>query len=163
MTPNEELLNQLRVASPCSASWDRMEGDDRVRFCSQCRKHVYDLAEMAPDEAVAVIREQEGNLCARLHRRRDSTLLAGNCPIGYRTMRRALLFQVGLITSVFAAIPGFALVAKAMAPESPLWDKEPLRSFAERVGIRRPVVLGFMITPPVPVDDLRNIMPPGGL
>lgn len=32
-------LDGLRVASPCSASWYRMTGDDRVRFCDQCRKN----------------------------------------------------------------------------------------------------------------------------
>src|ERR1700733_1488630 len=27
------LLDDLRIASPCSASWDAMTGDDQVRFC----------------------------------------------------------------------------------------------------------------------------------
>lgn len=148
MTPNEKLLTQLRVASPCPASWDRMEGDDRVRFCGQCRKHVYNLAGMPPDEAAAVVREHEGNLCARLHRRRDSTLLAGNCPVGFRMLRRALLFQVGLIGAVFAAIPGFSVAAKALRPESALWDREPWQSLAYRLGIRRAMVVGYMIMPP---------------
>lgn len=145
MTPNEQLLTQLRVASPCPASWDRMEGDERVRFCGQCRKHVYNLAGMPPDEAAAVVREHEGNLCARLHQRRDSTLLAGNCPVGFRTLRRALLFQVGLIGTVFALVPGFARLAKAVGPESALWDREPFYSFALRVGLRRPVMVGELL------------------
>lgn len=153
MTPNEELFTQLRIASPCTASWDQMEGDDRVRFCGQCKKHVYNLAGMKPDEAAAVVREQEGSLCARLHRRRDSTLLAGNCPVGYRTMRRALLFQVGLVASVFAAIPGFALVAKAAGPDSPIWEKEPMRSFGIRLGIVQPVIMGDIVAPAVPAGS----------
>src|SRR5262245_30602687 len=39
-------LARLRIASPCSADWDEMTGDDRVRFCGRCRKNVYNLSEM---------------------------------------------------------------------------------------------------------------------
>ncbi len=35
------LLENVRIASPCSASWDDMVGDERVRFCGQCTKNVY--------------------------------------------------------------------------------------------------------------------------
>ena len=40
------LLQELRVASPCSERWDAMTGDDRMRFCGTCQQHVYDLSEM---------------------------------------------------------------------------------------------------------------------
>ena len=36
-------LDAIHVASPCSASWDAMSGDERARFCSQCSQFVYDL------------------------------------------------------------------------------------------------------------------------
>ena len=37
------LLDHVRVATPCSASWDDMLGDERVRFCLSCQKDVYNL------------------------------------------------------------------------------------------------------------------------
>src|SRR6516162_8887116 len=37
---------RLRVASPCPADWNAMQGDDRVRFCGQCEKNVYNLSAM---------------------------------------------------------------------------------------------------------------------
>ena len=40
------LLEDVRVASPCNASWDAMKGDDRVRFCGECQKNVYNLSAM---------------------------------------------------------------------------------------------------------------------
>jgi hypothetical protein len=43
----------MRVASPCSASWDAVEGDGRVRFCRLCGSNVYDLSEMTRAEVEA--------------------------------------------------------------------------------------------------------------
>jgi hypothetical protein len=39
------VLNNLRIASPCSATWRAMRGDDRVRFGESCSKHVYNVSE----------------------------------------------------------------------------------------------------------------------
>ncbi len=81
MSP-QQLLQIVDVATPCRADWDSMTGDDRSRFCGQCRKHVYNLSAMPADQAVALIREREGDLCIRLYRRMDGTVLSGDCPIG---------------------------------------------------------------------------------
>ncbi len=56
---------RLRVASPCPADWNAMQGDDRVRFCGQCVKNVYNLSAMTHAEAEDLIREKEGKLCVR--------------------------------------------------------------------------------------------------
>ncbi len=45
------VLEDVRIASPCSASWEDMTGDARVRFCGKCAKNVYNLSEMTRDEA----------------------------------------------------------------------------------------------------------------
>ena len=38
---------RLDVASPCSANWEKMTGDDRMRFCALCKKNVYNLSAMS--------------------------------------------------------------------------------------------------------------------
>ena len=85
------LLDRVRIAAPCSAPWDDMDGDDRVRFCKQCRLNVYDLAALTRSEAEALIIEKEGRLCGRIHRRADGTTLTGNCPVGVWALRKRLL------------------------------------------------------------------------
>lgn len=84
-------LDRVRIASPCTADWNAMEGDDRRRFCSQCRLHVYDVGRMTTDEALALLRQVgQGRVCARLHRRADGTVLTRDCPVGLRRrLRRA--------------------------------------------------------------------------
>ena len=33
-------LDNIRIASPCSANWDEMFGDERKRFCGDCKLNV---------------------------------------------------------------------------------------------------------------------------
>lgn len=132
------VLESVRVASPCSASWEAMRGDERARFCGECGKHVYNLSGMTRGEAEALIREREGDLCVRLHRRRDGMVLTRDCPVGRFRMRRMLMFQVSLITSLFLAIPGVAgALERWRWREWSLWDREPYASLAIKLGIRK--------------------------
>jgi hypothetical protein len=39
-------LDEIEIATPCPASWEAMTGDDRSRFCGQCRLNVYNLSAM---------------------------------------------------------------------------------------------------------------------
>jgi hypothetical protein len=101
-----DLFGHLRVASPCDASWDEMEGDDKVRFCRRCQKHVYNLSWMSRREAAAFVRETEDRLCVRFYRRCDGTLLTDNCPVGWRAVRRGQVKFAGSIAAVAVAFPG---------------------------------------------------------
>ncbi len=96
MRTSLELLANIRVAAPCTADWNQMVGDDTVRFCAECTKNVYNLSSLTSDQAAALIREKEGNLCGRFFRRADGTILTADCPIGVhqRTGRRRWLATV---------------------------------------------------------------------
>jgi hypothetical protein len=81
------VLEGLRIASPCSADWDEMTGDARVRFCGQCEKNVYNLSAMTRDEAESLVREKEGRVCVRMYQRADGTVITNDCPVGARRLR----------------------------------------------------------------------------
>ena len=34
------ILDNIRVATPCSADWNQMTGDERARLCGQCNRDV---------------------------------------------------------------------------------------------------------------------------
>ena len=78
------MLDQIKIASPCAADWERMQGTDRVRFCGDCKKNVFNLSAMTRRDAEALIKETHGDLCARLYRRVDGTVLTEDCPVGLR-------------------------------------------------------------------------------
>ena len=44
--PEPINLNNLRIASPCPADWEKMVGDERVRHCAECNLNVYNLSAM---------------------------------------------------------------------------------------------------------------------
>jgi hypothetical protein len=83
------VLDNIRVAAPCSADWNKMSGDDRSRACGDCNKSVYNLSGMTRDEAEALIIEKEGKLCVRYFQRKDGTILLKDCSIGISRRRRA--------------------------------------------------------------------------
>lgn len=129
-------LDDIRIASPCKAAWDRMEGDDRARFCVECGKHVYDLSAMSRKEAERLVFETEGRPCVRFYRRRDGTVLTDNCPVGLRRARRWLLTQTGGIALAFTAViagPAAGSQAFRRLRHSRLAKVEPFHSFFEWV------------------------------
>ena len=77
-----DLLANVRIASPCTARWGHMAGDDSARYCAQCSKHVYNLSALTAEAATTLIREKEGQLCARFYQRDDGTMLTADCPVG---------------------------------------------------------------------------------
>lgn len=85
---NRQQVDGIQVASPCSMEWRQMQGDDRVRFCSACSLHVYNLSAMDVEEAAQLISEQSSGLCVRLYRRRDGTVLTRDCPVGRQILIR---------------------------------------------------------------------------
>lgn len=83
------LLDTVQIASPCSAPWESMPGDDRARFCSECKLHVFNLSAMTQEEAETLIRQKEGRLCARYFKRSDGKIITSDCAEAIRTRRVA--------------------------------------------------------------------------
>lgn len=76
---DEDFLDRVQIATPCTASWDDMVGDDRVRHCAACALEVFNLWEMTRAKATSLLRERTGRLCLRLYRRLDGTILTRDC------------------------------------------------------------------------------------
>jgi hypothetical protein len=114
MSERTDVVGRMRVASPCRASWEGMEGDERVRFCGQCGLHVYNIAALTRGEAESLVARTEGRLCARLHRRADGTVLTKDCPVGLRGVRLRAARAAG---AAFAAVLGLFAAATGQTPQ----------------------------------------------
>ena len=93
MTPTRDAsgrlhLEQIQISSPCSVPWDSMRGDDRVRFCRECRQNVFNVEAMTRAEAERLIAEREGRVCIRMLRRPDGTVVTADCWARLRAARR---------------------------------------------------------------------------
>ena len=83
-------LRNLHVASPCTADWDAMRGDDRARHCAECSLTVYNISAMTRVEAERLILERQGRLCIRMYQRADGTVITKDCPTGLRAARKLM-------------------------------------------------------------------------
>jgi hypothetical protein len=102
MTKRKIQLAQIKVASPCSAAWESMSGDQRSRFCQQCEKKVHNISGMSQDEAEQFLTEATGPVCVRLYRRPDGTIITNDCPVGLRAVRT----RIAQIATATAALIG---------------------------------------------------------
>ena len=121
-------LEDVRVASPCNASWDAMIGDGRVRFCAACQKNVYDLSAMAREEAEQLLATHEGTLCVRLYRRADGTVLTSDCPEGRRKkrVRLAVLSVAGAGAMAAAAVTAWSRTTCSLSGSEVVMGAVPL-------------------------------------
>jgi hypothetical protein len=100
---------EFRIASPCSADWDRMPGNDRVRYCSQCQLHVYNFSALSAREINRLVLKHEGRLCGRYYQRADGTMLAQNCPVAVRAMLRwTSRAAAGVLAALVSVSPAFS-------------------------------------------------------
>jgi hypothetical protein len=110
-------LNNLKVASPCPADWNLMQGDERKRFCGDCKLNVYNLSGMTKYDAEHLLRMSEGRLCVRYFQRPDGTILTQDCPVGWaKVKQRVSVFAAAafsLVVSLFAGIFLFSMFRKA--------------------------------------------------
>jgi hypothetical protein len=120
MPAHTNPLEQVKVAAPCPADWEKMVGDERVRYCDRCSLHVYNLSGMTRREAEGLVASAEGRLCVRFYRRADGTILTRNCPVGLSALkRRAAHAATATLTAVLGFFTGLGLnfgLDRALSP-----------------------------------------------
>jgi hypothetical protein len=105
-------LENIRIASPCPANWDEMYGNDRMRFCSECKLNVYNLSGMSREEAENLLMNAEGRLCIRFFKRADGTVITQNCPVGWaRVKARAKVFVTAAFSLMMTLFGGLFVVS----------------------------------------------------
>lgn len=167
--PAAGLLDRVRVASPCSAKWDDMVGDERERFCLSCDKQVFNISAMGRAEAEAFLAARVGNkTCIRFFRRADGTILTDDCPTGVRRRRLRVIGAVALgggamlagAAALFGAHPSSKVgVAASSAQPS---TSVPSPGWTEQAGTQGNHCMGDCAFDPTPtVQEHRIENPPG--
>lgn len=105
-------LDNLKIASPCSANWDEMTGDNRVRFCGECKLNVYNLSGMSKVDAENLVANTNGRLCVRMYQRADGSVITQDCPVGWaRIKQRTRLFVTATASIIFTFFSAIGLQA----------------------------------------------------
>lgn len=105
-------LDNIRIASPCSADWNGMYGDERKRFCGDCKLNVYNLSGMTKADAEALVMNAEGRLCVRYYLRPDGSVITQDCPVGWAGIKhRTRLFATAAASMLMAIVTGVFFVS----------------------------------------------------
>lgn len=159
---------KISIAAPCPARWEDLAGNDRVRFCDHCRKSVYNISVLTPSEADALLKAQNGNLCARIYRRTDRTVLMRDCPVGLARQWRHLkiLASSGVAVILLILVHIQALISdKAKGPPARLSQNSLLVAagnflspLAERLNLLPSPVMGKVRAVALPKPSPRVLM-----
>lgn len=102
----KSILDDISIASPCPVKWDQMQGDEKIRFCSLCELNIYNISLMTRKEAEVLLEAEADNICLRMYRRKDGTLITKDCPIGKRLseqfqnkVRKVATVMIALLSS----------------------------------------------------------------
>lgn len=117
---SDAILSQCKIQNPCPMDWDRVSGDDRVRYCAGCGKHVYNLAATGPDETASLIstlRERGEKKRVRLYQRRDGTLFTSRCQPAARSLARPWQFTIRSLMAVIAACAAVLGLTRWLSPD----------------------------------------------
>lgn len=128
----EERLNSLVIDSPCKVDWSTMTGDEKIRFCHQCKFNVHNLSEMDEAEIESLFDLNTGRLCVRLYKRQDGTVLTRDCRTKMRVLKKAFRRSVASILGM-AAWFGIAAPVNAQSAAVPQTitkesDRSPIHS-----------------------------------
>lgn len=126
MAKLDNPLNNLKVASPCSQDWEGMLGDNRKRYCGECKLNVYNLSGMTKTEAENLLMNSEGRLCVRFFQRADGTVLTQDCPVGWaKVKQRTKVFATAAFSLVLSLFSGL-LFASGFSRSKEIGKKFPL-------------------------------------
>ena len=159
------LLDQINVASPCSADWGEMSGDDRKRFCQQCSLHVYDLSTMTRMEAEGFLQSELGTgkrVCVRLYRRTDGRVLTKDCPVGLRRLRLRFVRSIATLFAFFLGGLATALAGTRLGD----WAEDQNQIIGQLVcpttgsAISAAMMGDIGLTPPIPQPPAGSVCEP---
>jgi hypothetical protein len=140
-------LEHVRVAAPCRTDWEKMVGDERMRYCGQCSLHVYNLSGMTKREAEGLVANAEGRLCVRYYSRADGSILTRNCPVGLRALKQRVSRIAG---ATLSAVIGFFAGLGLNFGLTPAPTRHVMGTMAVPVELKR--------TPPPP-PTVPNVTP----
>ncbi len=146
---------KISVASPCKRDWAKMSGDERVRFCSDCKMNVYNLSAMSQAELEAMVKQREGRVCVRFFSRPDGTVITRDCPVGVSRKRRTYAVSMAAMLALLAA-PFATAQEECTLNGEPTFVESVRQLFWDlkvRLGLASPPMVhtvGMMVAPPPP-------------
>jgi hypothetical protein len=143
------VLDRVRIASPCSMKWEDLHdvGDgERVRHCDQCNLNVYNFSAMTREEAEAMVINKQGRLCAGFFQRPDGTIITRDCPVGLAAVRaRAARVASRIAAALAFLVSGGVLLGMKSREDARLRGMEPFATISR-----------WLAPPPIAIPPVRG-------
>jgi hypothetical protein len=158
MAKFDNPLNNLKVASPCSQDWNAMLGDNRKRYCGECKLNVYNLSGMTRSEAENLIMSAEGRLCVRFYTRADGSVLTQDCPVGWaRVKQRTKAYITALASLIFTFFGALGLVSAFKKSNETVMGAMPISTPTPKATPKQtPPLMGNIAVPTPKVETDAN-------
>lgn len=101
--PMPVSLDRMRVRTPCPVKWDAMRQDEDApaRFCDECEREVYDLAQMPRGEIERLVADRRGTrLCVRYRRDAQGRIVTKESLTTYAPQHASELINITSTTRV---------------------------------------------------------------
>jgi hypothetical protein len=96
-------LDDMEIAQSCSTDWESMTGDEKIRFCVECNKDVYNFSAMTKRQAELLLQKTGGQICARITRDIDGAVITAGSPVGLNLVNlRASKFASAVVTAALS-------------------------------------------------------------
>jgi hypothetical protein len=123
------LLPRLTVATACTADWNAMSGDDRVRFCGSCGRNVYNVAALTRRQVYRLVEAHEGKPpCIRIFRRPDGTIVTRDCVTRVGAAARSVWLHACAYAAMAAAFWTSVLLGREIIHPRGLATSQPAAS-----------------------------------
>ena len=147
MKRSKNILNRVSVDKPCAADWDKMIGNEAVRFCEHCAKSVNNLSAMTSKEAEKLVAASNGNLCVRYHRTSERKIVTLDFPVQItRAGRRVSQFAASIFTAAIAVSSATAQGGAIITPDN---SNETVVTQTEKQSDKTPSIpnsiVGFVV------------------
>jgi len=121
-----KLLPRLTVATPCPADWNAMSGDDRVRFCGDCGRNVYNISALTRRQVYRLVEAHEGKPpCIRMFRRPDGTIVTRRCLADLHAAARSVWLRACAYAAMAVAFWTNVLLGREIGHPRPLVTSPP--------------------------------------
>jgi hypothetical protein len=104
------MKRKFRTGTPCPADWDLMRGDERVRYCPECKRDVYDFSKMSDEDIEHLVARGGQRLCARVRQRPSGVVVTTDSSVSFgglmRRMSRLATIALAAAISVGPATAG---------------------------------------------------------
>jgi hypothetical protein len=120
MSKKPSYFDRIFIANPCPVDWNKMTGNDQMRYCSECNKQVYNLSKMTRDRAEALVARFEGRLCARIERGDDGAIMTEERSSDIQLISRRASPVASAVVTAILSLSGSAVAATSLQANEPV-------------------------------------------